>query len=64
MNHRHRFILLACGVLALMASAFSVKVGDPAPGFTSVDSTGKQQRLSDTRPRAWTRRPRARSCSG
>jgi hypothetical protein len=30
-----------------MASAFAVKVGDPAPGFTAVDSNGKQQSLSD-----------------
>src|SRR4051812_29452798 len=47
MNHRYRFILRLCAVLALMASAFAVKVGDPAPGFTAVDSNGKQQRLSD-----------------
>lgn len=36
-------------VLALMASAFAAKVGDPAPGFTSVDSNGKQQHLADYR---------------
>src|SRR5438270_10596349 len=47
MNHRYRFILRLCAVLALMASAFAVKVGDPTPGFTAVDSNGKQQRLSD-----------------
>src|SRR5579864_394335 len=47
MIYRRRFFLRACTLLALMASAFAVKVGDPAPGFTSVDSTGKQQRLSD-----------------
>ena len=47
MNRQHRFILRACALLALMASAFAVKVGDPAPGFTAVDSNGKQQRLSD-----------------
>jgi peroxiredoxin len=33
-------------VLALIASAFAVKVGDPAPGFTSVDSNGRQQSLA------------------
>ena len=43
MKPRHRFILRACALLALMASAFAVKVGDPAPGFTAVDSNGKQQ---------------------
>jgi hypothetical protein len=47
MNQRYRFILQAFAVLALIASAFAVKVGDPAPGFTAVDSNGKQQRLSD-----------------
>ena len=47
MNPRYRFILRVCAVLALIASAFAVKVGDPAPGFTAVDSNGKQQRLSD-----------------
>ena len=47
MNPRYRFTLRVCAVLALIASAFAVKVGDPAPGFTAVDSNGKQQRLSD-----------------
>src|SRR6202007_2983075 len=37
----------ACALLALITSAFAVRVGEPAPGFTSVDSNGKQQRLSD-----------------
>lgn len=46
MNRRH-LILRAGALLALMASAFAVKVGEPAPGFTAVDSNGKQQRLSD-----------------
>jgi peroxiredoxin len=44
---RRHFILRACALLALIASAFAVKVGEPAPGFTSVDSNGKQQSLSD-----------------
>jgi hypothetical protein len=39
-------LLRAALVLALMASAFAVKIGEPAPGFTGVDSTGKQQSLS------------------
>jgi thioredoxin-related protein len=47
MNYRQRVFLRACTLLALIASAFAVKVGDPAPGFTAVDSNGKQQRLSD-----------------
>ena len=47
MKNRYRFIWQACALLALIASAFAVKVGDPAPGFTAVDSNGKQQRLSD-----------------
>src|SRR3984957_10598187 len=47
MKNRHRFISLAGVMLALIASAFAVKVGDPAPGFTVVDSNGKQQHLSD-----------------
>ena len=47
MNTRTHFILRACLLLALVTSAFAVKVGDPAPGFTIVDSNGKQQHLSD-----------------
>jgi peroxiredoxin len=47
MKSRRGFILRACALLALMASAFAVKVGEPAPGFTAVDSKGTQQHLSD-----------------
>ena len=47
MKNPRRSILQACALLGLMASAFAVKVGEPAPGFTAVDSNGKQQRLSD-----------------
>lgn len=47
MHFRSGFILRVCVLLALVASAFAVKVGDPAPGFTIVDSNGKQQHLSD-----------------
>lgn len=47
MNIRKHSILRACLLLALVTSAFAVKVGDPAPGFTIVDSNGKQQHLSD-----------------
>ena len=39
-------LLRAAVVLALVASAFAVKIGEPAPGFTGVDSNGKQQSLS------------------
>jgi peroxiredoxin len=39
--------LALCSVVALVVTALAVKVGDPAPGFTSVDSNGKQQKLSD-----------------
>ena len=39
-------LLRAALVLALVASALAVKIGEPAPGFTGVDSTGKQQSLS------------------
>jgi peroxiredoxin len=34
-------------LLALVASGFAVKTGDPAPNFTVVDSNGRQQHLSD-----------------
>ena len=47
MKNRYRFMWQAFALLALIASAFAVKIGDPAPGFTAVDSNGKQQRLSD-----------------
>jgi peroxiredoxin len=47
MNHRHRLILRTCFLLVFIASAFAVKIGDPAPGFTVVDSNNHQQHLSD-----------------
>jgi thioredoxin-related protein len=47
MKITHRSLLCAGLVLALMATAFAVKVGDPAPGFSATDSNGKQQRLAD-----------------
>jgi hypothetical protein len=47
MKNRYRFMWQAFALLALIASAFAVKIGDPAPGFTTVDSNGKQQHLSD-----------------
>src|SRR5690242_5122732 len=47
MKSLRQSILRMVVVAALVASAFAVKVGDPAPGFTSVDSNGKQQSLSN-----------------
>jgi peroxiredoxin len=46
MKSLRQSILRAVLVLALMASAFAVKIGEPAPNFTGVDSNGKQQSLS------------------
>lgn len=45
MKSLRQSILRIVVVAALVASAFAVKVGDPAPGFTAVDSNGKQQSL-------------------
>jgi AhpC/TSA family len=43
-----RYAILTIGILAvLVVSALAVRVGEPAPDFTSVDSNGKNQRLSD-----------------
>jgi peroxiredoxin len=43
-----RYPLLRMGILlALMATAVAVRIGEPAPDFTAVDSAGKSQRLSD-----------------
>jgi peroxiredoxin len=46
MKNIRSVMLRACALLVLIASAFAVKTGEPAPGFTSVDSNGKQQSLS------------------
>jgi peroxiredoxin len=46
MKNLQSVMLRACVLLVLIASAFAVKTGEPAPGFTSVDSNGKQQSLS------------------
>jgi len=43
---RHSILWMVV-VAALVASAFAAKVGDPAPGFTAVDSNGKQQSLAE-----------------
>lgn len=42
-----RSLIALCSLFVLVAAAFAVKVGDPAPGFSAVDSTGKMQRLSE-----------------
>jgi hypothetical protein len=43
-----RYLTLAGGILAvLVTSALAARVGEPAPDFTSVDSNGKSQRLSN-----------------
>ena len=47
MKNLRSVMLRACALLVLIASAFAVKTGEPAPGFTSVDSNGKQQSLSN-----------------
>ena len=41
--------LLAGLMLALMTAAFAATVGQPAPGFTAVDSNGKSRTLADYR---------------
>jgi hypothetical protein len=46
MKRLRHSMLRAVVVLALLASAFAVRVGEPAPNFTGVDSNGKQQSLS------------------
>jgi peroxiredoxin len=40
---------LASLVLGLMTAALAVTVGQPAPGFTAVDSNGKSRTLADYR---------------
>jgi peroxiredoxin len=40
-------LIVLCSVLAMVAAGFAVKVGEPAPGFSAVDSAGKTQRLSE-----------------
>src|SRR5467141_3345707 len=47
MKKLNRSMLQMGVLLILVASALAVKVGEPAPGFSSVDSNGKPQKLSD-----------------
>jgi peroxiredoxin len=42
-----RYLLGAGIALALVSSAIAVRVGEPAPNFTSTDSNGNTQRLAD-----------------
>lgn len=42
-----RVAILFSALVFLIATALAVKVGDPAPGFTAIDSHGKPQKLSD-----------------
>lgn len=45
-----RYSILRAGLpLVLMAAALAVRVGEPAPNFTAVDSNGKSQSLSSYR---------------
>jgi len=46
-----RRALLLCLPLALAASAVHAKVGEPAPGFTLVDTNGTQRALGDFKGR-------------
>lgn len=47
MKNPRSLIVCSFVLLSLIATAFAVKIGDPAPNFTVVDSNGKQQHLSD-----------------
>jgi len=42
-----RIAILFSALVFLITTALAVKVGDPAPGFTAIDSHGKPQKLSD-----------------
>lgn len=47
---RRRYFTLARGLLlAVAVSAVAVRVGEPAPDFTAVDSNGKSQHLADSK---------------
>jgi peroxiredoxin len=47
MNKLRNSMLRMGLLLALMATAMAVRVGEPAPDFTAVDSNGKSQHLAD-----------------
>lgn len=42
-----RYSLVTLGVVSLLTLVHAATIGSPAPGFTAVDSNGKQQSLSD-----------------
>lgn len=42
-----RIAILFSAIVFLITTALAVKVGDPAPGFSAIDSHGKPQKLSD-----------------
>ena len=45
---KSRYSMLRVGVvLALLTSALAIKIGEPAPGFSAIDSNGKAQSLAD-----------------
>ena len=45
---RPRYFILTLGLLLTVAvSAVAVRIGDPAPDFSAVDSNGKHQHLAD-----------------
>ncbi len=46
-----RFVFGSILIILFVATALAVKVGEPAPGFSSVDSHGKTQKLSDYKGR-------------
>jgi peroxiredoxin len=47
MNRLRYTMLRVSVVLGLITAAMAVRIGEPAPDFTAVDSHGKSQRLSD-----------------
>jgi peroxiredoxin len=47
MKNLRSSMLCAGFLLVLAATALAVRVGEPAPGFTAIDSNGKSQNLSD-----------------
>lgn len=47
MRRMSRIVVGSAAVLVFMTAVLAVKVGEPAPGFTAVDSHGKTQKLAD-----------------
>jgi hypothetical protein len=63
MNHLRSLLVRTCFLLLFIASAFAVRIGDPAPGFTVVDSNGHQQHLSDYKGKFVVLEWHSRDCS-